>query len=662
MRIESVKLENFRQYRNAEFRFDRKQGQKDLHIIVGETGEGKSNLLNAITWCLYAEEMHLRDNDTALHTLNQEFVKELRNIGEQRGECKVTIVLSSDEDEISRLEICRTGVFTIKPESVRRIDDELNVVATINNVSTVADELDAKTYIQRYVPKDIINYIFFDGEQLEKYFGDDQQNVSRGIDALTQANIIYRAITKLEDYRNQELGKQIKNSGSEKVKECEERLEKLRKDIAINEHNVEEFDIQISTCEDEIARCNQIIHGNEWVPEKQRELQEIEEEEPKIKARLDTKKKEFMSYVRDIYHIFALYPALKEYYRYIIDKKKAGELPPAIDKSLIERSRDEHVCAVCHQPLNGKYYDDIVTLAERFMVASATSNVLSGSETAILDMFDKMRKYPATKENFIRDIQNIEGELRLNHTKYEEVYKYLKDIAGADQIVEALDRKERFEETKTELLMKKGAEVAILEQQRVRFKEADEELSKIISQNEKCKVLKNKKELCDKAIARLGEIRKEVLAQCRKDMQDETFRIFQSMHWKKDSFSGVKIKEDYKFQLFDKYGDQSLGSASAGETALLALAFTLALQDTSKHDSLLYIDTPIGRIGAKDRPEISRVLRDLAEQKQVILTFSPTEYDANVQATLADSTSTIVHLLMDDNHVTYIKEHINTNN
>lgn len=69
MRIESVKLENFRQYRNAEFRFDRKQGQKDLHIIVGETGEGKSNLLNAITWCLYAEEMHLRDNDTALHTL-----------------------------------------------------------------------------------------------------------------------------------------------------------------------------------------------------------------------------------------------------------------------------------------------------------------------------------------------------------------------------------------------------------------------------------------------------------------------------------------------------------------------------------------------------------------------------------------------------------------
>lgn len=658
MRIESVQLENFRQYRDEVFKFDRKQGQKDLHIVVGETGEGKSNLLNAITWCLYEEEMHLRDTDTALHALNQVHVNELRSIGESRGECKVTVVLSSEVDEISRLEICRAGVFTVKQDSVRLISNELKVIATINNVSTVVDELDAKTYIQRYVPKDIINYIFFDGEQLEKYFSDDQQNVARGIDALTQANILKHAYSRLEDYRDQQLGKQIKNSGDDKVKECEEHIEKLRKDIVIAENNISEFDSQISKCEDEIARCNQIVHGNEWVPEKQKELHEIEKEEPHIKARLDAKKREFMIYVRDTYYIFALYPAFKEYYKYICDKKASGDLPPAIDKSLIEKSKDDHICAVCHQPLNGKFYEDIVALANRFMVASATSNILSGSLSTMQSMFDQIRQYPSKKASFIRDIQNIENELKSNRSRYEDVYKYLKDISGADQIVEALDRKEAFEATKADLLMKKGAEVAILNRLKEQISSANEELSRAISLNDKCKALKAKKELCDKAMVRLLEIRNEVLGQCRKDMQNETFRIFQSMHWKNDSFSGVRINEKYKFQLLDKYGDQALGSASAGETALLALAFTLALQETSKHDSLLYIDTPIGRIGKKDRPQIAHVLRELAENKQVILTFSPTEYDSDVRAVLAEKASSTVNLVMDGENVTHIKENL----
>lgn len=659
MRIESVKLENFRQYRNVTFNFDRAQGQKDLHIIVGETGEGKSNLLNAITWCLYNEEMHLRDSDTALHALNQEVVNELRNTGETHGECKITLVLSSDIDEIRRLEITRTGLFTVKPDTVRMTSDELKVIATINSVSTVVDKLDAITYIQRYVPKDIINYIFFDGEQLEKYFQDDQLNVARGIDALTQANIIYNAYRRLDDYREQILGRQIKNSGDDIIKECEERIEKLRKDISITEANIAEFSNQISKCDNFIARCNQIIHGNEWVPEKQRELKLIEDEEPQIRTRLEVKKREFMAYIRDTYYIFALYPALKEYYRYIVEKKTAGDLPPAIDKALIEKSQNEHVCAVCHQPLEGRFYDDIVTLAKRFIVASATSNVLSGSLSTLQSFFDLMRQYPAQKASFIQDIQAIENELKNNRTRYEEVYKYLKDISGADQIVEALDQKESFEKTKADLLMKKGAEIAVLSNLRDKINAADAELSRAISQNDKCKSLKLQKELCDKAIVRLIEIRDEVLGQCRRDMQNETFQFFQSMHWKKDSFSGVRIDENYKFQLLDKYGDQSLGSASAGETSLLALAFTLALQETSKHDSLLYIDTPIGRIGKKDRPHIARVLRNLADNKQVILTFSPTEYDTDVQATLADATSTSVNLIMDSEHVTHIKDNLN---
>lgn len=656
MRIESVKLENFRQYRKEEFCFGRKTGQNDLHIIVGETGEGKSNLLNAITWCLYAEEMHLRDVDTALASLNKDFITQLRNSGVKNGNCSVTVVLSSEEDEIGRLEITRTAEFSVQPESVREIGLDLKVVATINGVQEVANENDALTYIQRYVPKDIINYIFFDGEQLEKYFGPDQKNVARGIDSLTQANIITRAVERLEEYRDRDLGDKIKSCGNDKVVACQKKVESIRSNISISEANVEEYNNQCALCDEEIAKRTQLIHGNEWVPEKQRELKALEDEEPLIRKRLDEKKKALMAFVRDNYFIFALYPALKAYYEYIVQQKKAGQLPPSIDRALILKSRNERVCAVCHQPLSGIHYDDIVRLAEKFMVASATSNVLSGSETTILGFFDRMRAFPAQRDALMEDINRIEEERRENQERYQEIYQYLKNVSGAEQITQAIEEREQFEHTRDDLREKIGMEKANLKKLNEELQAAQIELDKAMSNNKQLEVLQHKKTLCDKAIVTLRETRNEVLAQCRKEMQDETFRIFCSMHWKRNAFSAVKISDKFKFQLLDMYGDQALGSASAGESALLALAFTLALQETSKHDSLLYIDTPIGRIGKKDRPEISRVLKDLSNRKQVILTFSPTEYDTSVREILAERASTICHLLMDGNGITCIRE------
>ena len=79
-----------------------------------------------------------------------------------------------------------------------------------------------------------------------------------------------------------------------------------------------------------------------------------------------------------------------------------------------------------------------------------------------------------------------------------------------------------------------------------------------------------------------------------------------------------------------------------------------ALQQTSGHDSLLYIDTPLGRVGEKNRTNFTQVLADIADSKQVILSFTPTEYDDNVRAQLKDKFSSYVELKY-ENGVTTIK-------
>lgn len=55
MRLISVKTENFRQYKDLEVTFPR-SGEFDIHIIEASNGVGKTNLLNAINWCLYGDD------------------------------------------------------------------------------------------------------------------------------------------------------------------------------------------------------------------------------------------------------------------------------------------------------------------------------------------------------------------------------------------------------------------------------------------------------------------------------------------------------------------------------------------------------------------------------------------------------------------------------
>ena len=66
------------------------------------------------------------------------------------------------------------------------------------------------------------------------------------------------------------------------------------------------------------------------------------------------------------------------------------------------------------------------------------------------------------------------------------------------------------------------------------------------------------------------------------------------------------------------------------------------------HDSLLFIDTPIGRVDEDNRLNFINTLCEIAKSKQVILTFTPTEYDEKVSAALQDQYSTFSKLSLED--------------
>ena len=55
MLLESIKLQNFRQFRKESVDFAKGEGGKNVTIIIGENGTGKTTFAQAFFWCMYGE-------------------------------------------------------------------------------------------------------------------------------------------------------------------------------------------------------------------------------------------------------------------------------------------------------------------------------------------------------------------------------------------------------------------------------------------------------------------------------------------------------------------------------------------------------------------------------------------------------------------------------
>ncbi len=295
---------------------------------------------------------------------------------------------------------------------------------------------------------------------------------------------------------------------------------------------------------------------------------------------------------------------------------------------------------------------EIENLLDIICFGLASSVEFKSASSAIISFFDIIKKYPSEKQKHLDELKSIEVKIEKNDDEYTTLHNEIKSVSNPEEIAKAIDERDVVKKNRDDLTMKIGAERVHLDAESKKLDDANERLNKAMEKNKQFATLKKKIEYCKNTKQILGEIKEEILEECRNEMQEETFKIFKELLWKKDAFSKVVIEEDYTFKLIDNYGNQTLGSSSAGERVLLALSFTLALQKISRHDSLLYIDTPVGRVDNENRKNFMSALLNVADEKQVILTFTPSEYNHAIMDVLGDSCSSITTLKMKNNVTT----------
>ena len=211
MIIEMLELKNYRQFRDQKIVFALGEDNRRITVIQGANGTGKTNILNAVTWCLYDEERHLGDADRGLPLVNNITLSALEL--EQICHVKVELVLCINNDE----KIIATRVATFKKtgeNEVEKVGTKFEVLYQKGGDFKPAPE--PELIVNQYLPKDIQEYFIFHCERLDDYFKGPAKSrlIKKEVFKISQLALFENVFCHLKN-RNDEYSKELKKINPE---------------------------------------------------------------------------------------------------------------------------------------------------------------------------------------------------------------------------------------------------------------------------------------------------------------------------------------------------------------------------------------------------------------------------------------------------------------
>ena len=265
MLLQSIKLKNFRQFKDEFIDFAQGQNGKNVTIIIGENGTGKTTFAQAFIWCLYGETEF---SDKTM--LNKMVASEMKPGNEE----KVLVELKLQHGDVSYI-ITREQIYRKDNSNRVKSDNAVFDIAKkdlLGNTSFVKKS-QCEAEIKSILPKELSRYFFFDGERIEKMSkdissGKKANDFAEAVKGLLGLNAMYGAIQHFNprfktsvissyeaDYNSQ---------SNEKIKGYSETINRCNNDIDNIEKRIEELEIEIeSTRKRKTEKSEEIKQYNE---------------------------------------------------------------------------------------------------------------------------------------------------------------------------------------------------------------------------------------------------------------------------------------------------------------------------------------------------------------------------------------------------------------
>ncbi|MBU4502297.1 MAG: AAA family ATPase [Nanoarchaeota archaeon] len=642
MIIDYIKLKNYRQYRDQTVNLGAGEKGKNIVIIEGRNGAGKTNILNAITWCLYGQEFHISKSE-GLPIVN---TSALNDLGvNEKTTVEVEIQLISN-DKNKRYKIKRTvWIQKSEKDDAEQISDrylsnqsdgtKLEVFVQIGK-DIKGEFRDPAHIVQRLLPEKINEYFLFDGERLDNYFKEESGGIIKeAVFKISQLDLLDRMIDHLNKTKDEFL--RSSEGLTPEIKELEEKKTALLDSL---EKMKNELGKQSNAKKEAKEHRNEIDKKLRESPRNIKKLAEeregLEQDLLKLESELEEERKNRSDYLIEMSPLILTHEAINQSWRIISKQEEAGKIPPPIAKNFLERLLEKGVC-ICGTDISKK--NEYRKNVELFLQSCKDIGNISGEIIELCGylrgLIDESSDFRKKQIMYGKRVEDLEEREKKNNERLKRIEE---EIKGCD-VKEIKRLEEKLEEYNNEISnvdQKIGEiKVKIDNMKDERLVQIDRDLNKELKKEEKFQELRRILSFCNSVLDIANKIKTEIMGEIREEIEEKTKKQFFDIIWKKVTYKEVKIDDNYNFLVLDQTGRKALGTLSAGERESLALSFMAALNTVSGFDVPIVIDTPLARIDTEERQDIARSLPEYFKDTQVVILVTGAEYTPAVRKSLS---------------------------
>lgn len=608
--IRNIIIKNFRQHRNVELKFYNKNG---TYYFVGKNGIGKSNLMNAICWCLYGTTPFRSDSDKSKDDVNIVNIDAIKN---------------KEDEVLVRLDMVIDGVlYTIRRKSTdyklrstilsKRSDFSIAMSMNASNWTPVQYP---ENFIERLLPQGLSNLFIFDGEVIRKLFDDSyHESLKSQVEAISDINVINAVIEDLDKVeRKYSKQRDIESDKQNEYRLAQEELERNESKWGDLKKKSESKNRELVGFRREREEIYEQMKGDSENKRIIDEIERLEHNESTMEARVQEAKKRYQKSVVENYAFAICAEQIKKYIQDIKEGVKQKKMPPAISGDLIASLLTDGVC-ICGHHIDGegkRYLQEMLNDSRE----KEELQFICDHQTILNNKLNNIAKSLST----IKDNERMLNDAYLERNNANEKLVKLRRQA-ADIDAEAINKRDNRLRVLDELITEASSLVYEYEMELKRLKSNIDELNSAIEQYEaktnRNNSINKKIQYTKQTKIRLEEIKIFILNETRNNIEDCTSDIYKKLHWNND-VKKVSFSQDYKIKVTYKDGHaDELKDLSNGEKKMLGIAVMNALSTRLENfDFPLFIDSPTEDLDTSVIPEVLDNLSALSESKQIFIT------------------------------------------